>query len=74
MRYDVLKDFEDKDFSIVGADGEKVPLHLTIGEVFVPAQFNYPLNKRETLERSGTIKLVDPPTLLTADAGEHSGV
>ena len=60
MRYDVLKEHEDKDFMIQGAEGKKEPLHLVVGDVFIPAQFNYPINKREALVASGTIKLIEP--------------
>lgn len=60
MKYDVLKDFEDKDFAVADPNGEgKVPLSLTVGEVFIPAKYNYPLAKRATLVDKGVLKLIE---------------
>lgn len=61
MRYDVLKPFEDKDFKVRDPkSGEKVPLEKAVGEVFIPAEINYPDNTTAARVADGTLKLIVP--------------
>jgi hypothetical protein len=60
MRYDILKDYEDKDFPVRNEGGEKEPLHLVVGKVFVPAEINYPDSKTAALVADGTLAPTKP--------------
>jgi len=60
MRYKVLKEFHDDDFRVRSADGKKVPIAKEVGEVFIPAEVNYPANKIGALVVGGTLKLIVP--------------
>lgn len=51
MRYDVLKDFED--------DVHKVDKYS--GDIFIPAETNFPADAVSRLVASKTIRLIEPP-------------
>lgn len=62
MTYEVLRDFNDSDFKVLDADGNKVPLSKTVGEKFIPAEVHYPQNRVDARVFDGTLKLIGKST------------